>query len=87
MLARHIDANRVDAGFEWDGYHATTVGAPPPAIILPDAGWYGPLFGVRPCVVVTNTPGSDGTPLIRWKDALGAVHTLFARKVHVFPDC
>jgi hypothetical protein len=59
-VAMGYDAQTVDAGYEWVGYHAS--GAEEPGSGAYGLNWYDDFWSsYRPCAVLSNSPLDDGT--------------------------
>jgi 4-amino-4-deoxy-L-arabinose transferase-like glycosyltransferase len=84
LLSQNLNPNRIDAGFEWSGFHATLPLQPRPG--TKDPVFYTARFGIQPCVFVTNTAGDGAKPVAQWTGATGGTHTLFVQRLAA-PGC
>jgi len=84
LLSQSLNANRIDAGFEWSGFHARLPlqrGAP-----TTDPAFYAVQFGIEPCLLVTNSAGNGAKPVGKWTDATGGTNALFVLRLAA-PGC
>ena len=84
LLSQNLNPNRIDAGFEWSGFHATLPLQTGPG--TKDPAIYAARFGIQPCLFITNTAGDGAKPVAQWTGATGGTHTLFVQRLAA-PGC